>query len=242
MNRSEIHQAISDALTQLEITNNRLYLHSEALPKLEVDLLRKQAIDCYDLINKLALVAGQTIEETPKPSDFQTVDSQSVMSDYVAKRQPEESPKVKEVRTTTPKGETEPKAEESKEEEKKPASEVRAELKEAIESETKEENQVENDSVVNKLRNEATSVVDRFTSQGIDDIKKAVSISKRFEFQSALFDNDRVMYEKTMEYFNTAEDQTEGLARFKEMMDAHGWDNESKLVQELEQMVERRYT
>jgi hypothetical protein len=49
------------------------------------------------------------------------------------------------------------------------------------------------------------------------------------------------MYEKTIEYFNTASDQSEGLARFKEMMDAHNWENDSKLVQELEQLVERRY-
>ncbi|MDB4161023.1 hypothetical protein N9772_01485 [Bacteroidia bacterium] len=55
MSRDSIHQRIDELLDLLSINNSRLSLHSEKLSRLDIDVLRKQCIDLYEEINKLAL-------------------------------------------------------------------------------------------------------------------------------------------------------------------------------------------
>lgn len=66
MNRDSIHQRIDELLGLLSIHNSRLSLHTQKLSQLDIDVLRKQCIDLYDEVNKLAL-QGKIKAKTSKP-------------------------------------------------------------------------------------------------------------------------------------------------------------------------------
>lgn len=77
MSRDNTHQKIDELLGLLSINNNRLSLHNEKLSQLDIDVLRKQCIELYEQINKLALKGKLTsIPSTPtqvKPQVKKTV-------------------------------------------------------------------------------------------------------------------------------------------------------------------------
>ena len=67
MSRDSIHQRIDELLGLLSINNSRLSLHSEKLSQLDIDVVRKQCIDLYDEVNRLAL-QGKIKAKTPSTS------------------------------------------------------------------------------------------------------------------------------------------------------------------------------
>lgn len=53
MDRSVIHEKIAEITELININNNRLFLHDEKIAQIEIDVLRKNAIELYEQINLL---------------------------------------------------------------------------------------------------------------------------------------------------------------------------------------------
>lgn len=53
MDRRTIHEKIAEITELININNNRLFLHDDKIAQIEIDLLRKNAIELYEQINLL---------------------------------------------------------------------------------------------------------------------------------------------------------------------------------------------
>lgn len=210
--RDEIHQTISDLLQTLNINNNRLSLHSEQISELDVDVLRKQCIDLYEAINLLPF-ANARVEEVI-----------SEVPEESAEKKVEEAPEIQEV---------------SKEAELKEEAINEAKPEEEPKVEPKNE---ENRSIHMKLQDEAemVSLFEKFNSKPIDSIAKAITISKRFEFQNNFFDGDAKNYKTFIELIDAAGEREAAFQIYHEYKNKLGWDNED-LKDELKSLLYRKY-
>lgn len=213
MSRDSIHNRIDELLGVLSIHNSRLSLHTEKLSQLDIDVLRKQCIDLYDEVNKLALqgkikskiAAAPAVEDTPEPPKAQTP--------LVAESKPE--PTLEEEIVEVPKA---------------PA---------PVSKEEKATNPSTN-SVANKPEDEMLSLFEKFSSKPIDSIAKGVSVAKRFEFQSAFFDGDNKAYNKFMASLDDAGGREAAFAVYHDYKSKYEWDNE-ELKDELKSLMYRKY-
>lgn len=219
MSRENIHQKIDELLGLLSIHNNRLSLHTEKISHLDIDVLRKQCIELYDEVNKLA-ISGKLItnESTPVPA---------IEKKPEPKPAPIQEPVAQEV------------AEEEVVEEKvaPPAQEVKPEPKKEVEQPASKK---EKKKAKKKPEEEMLSLFEKFSSKPIDSISKAISIAKRFEFQSEFFDGDAKAYKGFIEALDSAGDREASFEIYQNYKTELKWDNED-LKDELKVLLYRKY-
>lgn len=210
MSRDKIHDKIDDLLAQLSINNSRLSLHNERLSQLDVDVLRKQCIDLYDQINRLAL-AGRQVQPAKKASPV------------VSEPAPEPIAAPEPVAEPEPQAKPEPPAEPVATEPKQPAA------KPAPKPKIKEQEE-----------DEMLSLFEKYNSKPIDSIPKAISVAKRFEFQSNFFDGEAKDYNEFMKKVDNAGDREAAFVIYHDYKDRLNWDNE-ELKDELKALLYRKY-
>jgi hypothetical protein len=84
-------------------------------------------------------------------------------------------------------------------------------------------------------------LADKTIEAPIDNIKGAINLNKKIAFVKLLFNENVVEYAKAIERLNSATDRTDALRIHNELKHQHQWDNQNELVQELEQLVKRRF-
>ena len=214
MSRENIHTKIDELLGLLSIHNSRLSLHTEKISHLDIDVLRKQCIDLYDEVNKLALqgkirVTKQTVQ-VAKPLEVEaTVPAPRVEKPIESK--PVEVEKIPEpiviAVEPTPPVETEPSKQVTKA----------------------------------KVDDEMLSLFEKFSSTSIKSIPKALSVAKRFEFQSAFFDGEAKEYNQFMSSLDNAGEREAAFKIYHEYKIRLEWDNED-LKDELKALIYRKYS
>ncbi|MDA8886431.1 hypothetical protein OAD66_08710 [Bacteroidia bacterium] len=214
MSRENIHIKIDELLGLLSIHNSRLSLHAEKISHLDIDVLRKQCIDLYDEVNKLALqgkirTAKQSVQEA-KPVEVEA---------------PLSTPRVEKP--------IEPKPVEV---EKIPEPIVVA-VEPTPTAETKPSKQVPKP----KVDDEMLSLFEKFSSTSIKSIPKALSVAKRFEFQSAFFDGEAKEYNQFMSSLDNADEREAAFKIYHEYKIKLEWDNED-LKDELKALIYRKYS
>lgn len=224
--RDKLHQTISDLLQTLNINNNRLSLHTEQLSELDVDVLRKQCIDLYETINLLPHANAKLAQSVPAEEEETTSQEQHKLI-Y------EEEIRAQDTSSESVKDEFKEELEEIEEleEPEAPKEEVKVEIQEE-----------ENKSIHMKLQDEAemVSLFEKFNSKPIDSIAKAITISKRFEFQNNFFDGDAKNYKEFIEMIDAAGEREAAFQIYHEYKKKLGWDNED-LKDELKSLLYRKY-
>ncbi len=214
MSRDSIHRRIDELLGLLSIHNSRLSLHSEKLSQLDIDVLRKQCIDLYDEVNKLAL-QGKIITKSSAPKPVETPVEPAKPTPVVKKvteAEPAEVAKPVVETVATPEPKPKPVAETTK---KAPKPAVKAD-------------------------DEMQSLFEKFSSKPIDSIAKGMSVAKRFEFQSAFFDGDHKEYNHFLSLLENAGDRESAFEIYHEYKNKYDWDNE-ELKDELKALMYRKY-
>ena len=84
------------------------------------------------------------------------------------------------------------------------------------------------------------SLFEKFSSKPIDSISKAISIAKRFEFQSEFFDGDAKAYKGFIEALDSAGDREASFEIYHKYKTELKWDNED-LKDELKVLLYRKY-
>ncbi len=200
MSRDNTHQKIDELLGLLSINNNRLSLHSEKLSQLDIDVLRKQCIELYEQINKLALsgkiTTAPSVASQAKPQVKKTIVAEKLP------KQEEETKITKEVEITK------------------------------AETPSKSKKQVED---------EMLSLFEKFSSKPIASIPKAISVAKRFEFQSNFFDGDAKAYNEFMGKLDNAKNREAAFEIYHEYKVERLWDNE-ELKDELKALMYRKHS
>jgi hypothetical protein len=76
----------------------------------------------------------------------------------------------------------------------------------------------------------------------IDSIRKSISINQRYMFTSELFGNDADRFSETLEILDTKVNRSEALDFLdREIRPSYAWDEESEVVQEFLEILERRF-
>ncbi len=216
MSRVNLHDRIDELLGLLSINNNRLSLHGERLSQLDIDVLRKQCIELYEQINTLAFVGRRTknVETAPVIPPVKPIPKPIVKPKpkVVVEQKPEPKPIIE-----TPK--VEPIVEVVKETPK--PKKAPPKVKKVVEAEIQ-------------------SLFEKFNSKPIASIPKAISVVKRFEFQSNFFDGDFKAYNEFMGKLDNAENREAAFEVYTDYKTRLEWDNE-ELKDELKALMYRKH-
>ncbi len=257
MTREEIHNEIGNLLKLIEINNNRMFLN-EANLELDLEQMRNHVLRLYTLHDQLTLASltqeevnhktsNQPVTDEPVPDveeEPEVVDEPEVVEPVVeevvvtpkakkvkAKFKPE--PVAQEVEPTPPivkevvKVEPEPQVVLEEEEAPPPA---------------KPKRKLAQKPAKTQKGTPVNDVYKRLKNSKITSIKKGISISKRYEIQNQLFDNDPEVYNKSIQTLDTAEDLDHAMKYLvNNLVVEHDWDEESSLVEEIKTLLERRY-
>lgn len=243
MSRDSVHDKIDELLGLLSINNSRLSLHSEGLSMLDIDVLRKQCIELYEQINKLALLpksttklkaepivdeakpeveTAKTIAQEPVAPQLEPIQENEVVPPVVIET-PKEVKVEEPIRVEPPKIEIEPELTT----EPKPEPKAVPKNKDKAKSHSREDDEMQ-------------SLFQKFSSKPIESIAKAISIAKRFEFQSNFFDGEAKEYNTFMSLLDGAHDREEAFAIYHAYKSKFQWDNED-LKDELKALMYRKF-
>lgn len=246
MGRDSIHDKIDELLGLLSINNNRLSLHSESLSMLDIDVLRKQCIELYEHINKLALLPRQSRNletvsapkvEIPVPPKVEEPQAKEEIKQTA--EPPTSAPAATEIIVEQEVG----KVREVEKQELQPVNdprEITKEYKEALapsptaKTKDKEKSHSREDA-------EMLSLFEKFSSKPITSIAKSISVAKRFEFQSNFFDGEAKEYNTFMSLLDGAHDREEAFAIYHAYKSKFKWDNE-ELKDELKALMYRKFS
>lgn len=88
---------------------------------------------------------------------------------------------------------------------------------------------------------EANDLAHKFSNTPINDLKKAISIVKKFEFINALFAGNVEKYAYSIHHMNNLVSGDEAFTYLHDLRSEYKWDDEDKNFLELANLVRRRY-
>ena len=88
---------------------------------------------------------------------------------------------------------------------------------------------------------EANDLASKFSNTPINDMKKAISIAKKFEFINALFAGNVEKYAYSIHHMNNLKSGDEAFNYLHDLRAEYKWDDEDKNFLELANLVRRRY-
>ncbi|MGB1037052.1 MAG: hypothetical protein ACPGYY_00260 [Bacteroidia bacterium] len=228
MSRDKVHSKIDELLGLLSIHNNRLSLHSERLSQLDIDVLRKQCIELYEEINKLAL-QGKIVS----PEKVETPIVKQQKATHVVKTEVEV--KVEE----EPAANEEPAVEKIEKEGPKPQIQAEPEIEQVVEKKATPPKKKPKKEA--RAEEEMLSLFEKFSSKPIESIPRGISVAKRFEFQSEFFDGEAKEYKNFMNLLDSASDREAAFEVYHDYKNKRDWDNED-LKDELKALIYRKHT
>jgi len=81
----------------------------------------------------------------------------------------------------------------------------------------------------------------KLQSSPVSDIKKEISIAKKFEYITFMFDGKNEVYEAAINDLNNCSDGEEAKNKLNEYSTKYNWDLENKSIIKFVELVERRY-
>ncbi len=113
-------------------------------------------------------------------------------------------------------------------------------------SEHEEENPAEHEeeyqNLNDSLQEEVETLADLHEKQGIEGIKKSITINQRFMFVNELFEGDSDEFESVVNYLDNCANKEEALDFINmNYVQGKGWDNESEEFEEFIHIVHKRF-
>lgn len=81
----------------------------------------------------------------------------------------------------------------------------------------------------------------KLQSTPVTDLKKEISIAKKFEYITFMFDGKNETYEKAIDTLNNCSDGEDAKNKLNEFSTQYNWDLENKSIIKFVELVERRY-
>jgi hypothetical protein len=202
--------------------NGQLLAGNNGLSVLDIDLLKQQCISLYELIIKL------------NPASSESGSSEIISTKHVQPIIPEKEVVISEP-IQVEEQPAEPKVELMPEPTlftSEPIIEKKAEP-EVLRSEI---------SLHEKIANiKQPDVRTRLSDAKVDSLKAAINLNKKIAFVNELFKENTVEYAKAIDKLNSAIDLNEALRYFNELKHHYSWNNDHELVNDLEQLIQKRF-
>lgn len=254
MSRERIHRRIREILELLEINNNRLFLSDQGPDDFDKGYLKQLVRNLYEEVEKLGLAS---VESTSSSGEVSAPFVEPTSQEYEEKPELETKEVVADeleivvseqpVELTEPEKEIIPEVIENQTESinlksehvELPVEEPKVETNQRIPAE--QEPPVTVKPTVIKQPLPGSDIYARLQHSKIDSLKKAISISKRFELQSILFKNDPDRYNEALKQLDSSDSLESAFALFDSFKLQYGWEDENELVEELQTILLRRY-
>ena len=107
-----------------------------------------------------------------------------------------------------------------------------------------EKHEPEDENTLNqklKQEEEEISLRKKLQKSPIKDLKDEISIAKKFEYITFMFDGKNEIYEEAIESLNNCADGDEAREKLNEYSTKYNWDLENKSIIKFVELVERRY-
>lgn len=96
-------------------------------------------------------------------------------------------------------------------------------------------------SLNEKLKQEELSLRKKLQNSPVSDIKSHISIAKKFEYISIMFNGDTDAYDEAIDFLNTCATGNDARLKLNELTTNNSWDLENKSIVNFIELVERRY-
>lgn len=269
-NRTELHDKIQQVAAKI-IDLNAGFAGNAKLNRMDTDLLKKYALDLYEHIVWLERSSSTTVHAASMEDVIPSLNPaiKPPVSEPAVKLDPPNTqpakPPVAETHANPPAVEPvpiiekkpEPKIETPPVAEKKPepvvetpVAEQTAEVKvepqpitpPPVAEKTKPVEPPKETALYERLQqSEQKDLAHKMQQTPIADLKKAISINKKFEFINQLFKGDHEAYTKAIHYINGLSNVSEATTFFNQLKAQFEWDEENKLFIELADLVRRRF-
>lgn len=250
MTIQELHQKIDSTLNHIQYLNSDFDQRNTEISQLELDLMRKYCIELYDLVNKMGLAAkvknAQLKMTQTQPKKEVTNEEVEVQQQaFIEKKENDPEPILKDLEEDY-----------SKEEEimleievekvvmnETPVVETPVEkLSNPIEPQDKLSTPASQEFVKKILQSAPSnqSLFEKYKSSPISSVTKAISVLKRFEYQSALFKSDVEAYNEFVANLEHAGSLAKAVEIFHQGKRNYQWEEET-LELEIMTLIYRRY-
>lgn len=233
-----VHSKIAECLKSLTAINQRIAT-LQSPDMIDLEALRSESLNLHKLILSLEVVSIDKTESKPQPEKQTPKPIIAERPIESAPETPEETYEVKEEVTVVVQEVEMPVVME------KPQPEIVAEVR-APKTEKKklpdlphDENPSVNDKFVETRAN--NDLAAKFNGTPITDLKKAISISKKFEFINGLFNQNHELYTRSIHTLNSLSGVKEAESYLKSLADQDLDLQHQELMEELTSLVRRRY-
>ena len=96
-------------------------------------------------------------------------------------------------------------------------------------------------SLNQSLKQDEDSLRKKLQNTPIANIKSHISIAKKFEYISIMFDGDPAAYDEAIDFLNTCATGNDARLKLNELTTNQDWDLENKSIINFIELVERRY-
>ena len=131
-----------------------------------------------------------------------------------------------------------------KEDEEIKSAKPKEEVSEKIKDSHVERKESEDDDSLNrklKVEDDQLSLRKKLQSTPIKDLKDEISIAKKFEYITFMFEGKNEKYEEAIKILNNCESGEEAKNKLNEYSTKYDWDLENKSIIKFVELVERRY-
>lgn len=198
------------------------------------------------------VVAETVEEEAPKEEptfDFTSVSDESEEEqpafDFSSSEEAEEEeehetfPEDADIKNEAPKAEAEVEAETFPED-----AEIKASKQDIFKDSHVEKHEPEDENSLNQKLGDAEdelSLRKKLQSSPVTDLKSEISIAKKFEYITFMFEGKNELYEEAIDSLNNCSDGEEAKNKLNEYSTKYNWDLENKSIIKFVELVERRY-
>jgi hypothetical protein len=250
MTIQELHQKIDSTLNHIQYLNSDFDQRNTEISQLELDLMRKYCIELYDLVNKMGLAAKVKnaqlkMNQTQQKKEVTNEEVEVQQQAFIEKKENDPEPILKDLEEDY-----------SKEEEimleievekvvmnETPVVETPVEkLSNPIEPQVKLSTPASQEFVKKILQSAPSnqSLFEKYKSSPISSVTKAISVLKRFEYQSALFKSDIEAYNEFIANLEHAGSLDKAVEVFHQGKRNYQWEEET-LELEIMTLIYRRY-
>lgn len=114
-------------------------------------------------------------------------------------------------------------------------------IAESIQADEDYDDGASSNSLNESLKQEELSLRKKLQNSPVADIKTHISIAKKFEYISIMFEGSSTEYDESIEFLNTCATGKDARLKLNELTTNHSWDLENKSIINFIELVERRY-
>ncbi|MFT5819933.1 MAG: hypothetical protein ACI8ZM_001158 [Crocinitomix sp.] len=124
---------------------------------------------------------------------------------------------------------------------KNEANDFEDKIAESVQADEDYDDGASSNSLNESLKQEALSLRKKLQNSPVADIKAHISIAKKFEYISIMFEGDSAEYDEAIDFLNTCATGNDARLKLNELTTNHTWDLENKSIINFIELVERRY-